>query len=231
MRIVAVIPTRYEPDRLEALLAVVRPEVDLCLVLDNGHDPSITDAIDVRGLGIYAMWNKGWHMAREWADGGPFDLAVLNDDIVVLPGTLPFLSAALRADDSLGAVTPQAGHELSIGLPSSIRYMSESGKPGIDRDPTTGRTINGYCFVFRGELELPPFDEGMEWWYGDSEFDESVKLAGYGCAVIDRVPIEHNRTAIGERRPDLIPAMERDGVRWAELHHTIREGRWWPRSS
>jgi hypothetical protein len=85
--------------------------------------------------------------------------------------------------------------------------------------------------MFRGELPLPAFDEGYGWWYGDSQFDESVRLAGYGVARVDGLPIAHVSDAETDnwaRRPELREVVDRDGIRWAELHQEVRDGRWHP---
>jgi hypothetical protein len=223
---VAVIPSRYEPARLKVLLRVVKQEADV-IVLDNGHEPPLVTSdprvclVDARGDSIYRMWNRGWEMARQ---RGLVNVAVLNDDIVIVPGTLRLLARALRAAPRIGCVYPDASVR-SGALPSRITYTTEW-------DPAGGRSMTGFCFMFRGELDLPPFDEGMEWWYGDSEFDESVKLAGYGVSRIDGVPIGHISDAElndWARRPELKEAIERDGLRWAERHDHIVDGRWVPR--
>jgi hypothetical protein len=223
---VAVIPSRYEPARLKMLLRIVKPEADV-IVLDNGHEPALKTGdsrvciVDARGDGIYRMWNRGWEMARS---RGVVNVAVLNDDIGILPGTIRLMARALRAHPRIGCVYPDASVRRS-NLPSRISYTTEW-------DPAGGRTMTGFCFMFKGELPLPPFDEGMEWWYGDSEFDESVKLAGYGVARIDGLPITHISDAETDdwaRRPELKEAIERDGIRWAERHDHIVNGRWVPR--
>ena len=219
---IAVIPTRYEPDRLRALLDCITPEANV-IVLDNGHEPPIPGTVDTRGLGIYALWNLGWRLALERAN--PVNVAILNDDIRLLPGTLRLLGHALRAEPRIGCVYPDARYSLDKGLPRSLTYTTEW-------DPAGGRSMTGFCFVFKGELPLPPFDEGMEWWYGDSEFDEQIKLAGHGVSRIDGVPIEHiSDTELNDwaRRPDLREATVRDGERWAALHDRVVDGRWVPR--
>lgn len=223
---VAVIPSRYEPARLRKLVASIIPDADV-IVLDNGHEPPLESwhprlrIVDARGDGIYRMWNRGWQMAIEH---GPANVAVLNDDITLLPRTLRLLAIALRGDPRIGCVYPDVSVRRAY-LPSRIEYTTEWNPAGI-------RSLTGFCFMFKGELDLPPFDEGMEWWYGDSEFDESVKLAGYGVARIDKVPISHvsdAETNDWARRPELKEAIERDGIRWAERHDRVVDGRWVPR--
>lgn len=224
---VAVIPSRYEPQRLRALVEQLVAEAEV-IVLDNGHEPPLTSfdprvrVVDARGDGIYRMWNRGWQLARELAP--VVDVAILNDDIRINQGTLPLLARALRADERLGAVYPDPSAPLRRGLPRSLRF-------GIDWDPAGPRNLTGYCFMFKGELQLPPFDEGYGWWYGDTQFDESIRLAGYGVACIRGLPIEHRSDSEANdwaRRPELKQIVEEDGARWAELHVEIRDGKWWP---
>jgi GT2 family glycosyltransferase len=222
---VAVIPTRYEPQRIDALVRLIAPEVDRVIVLDNGHDPALVfdlanvEVVDTRGEGLYRQWNRGRQLA------GPVNVAILNDDIRVLPGTLRMLAAALRSRGDIGCVYPDRHTRLKRGLPPRIRLT-------VDRDPVGSRDMTGYCFMFRGELDLPLFDEGYAWWYGDTQFDEDVKLAGYGVAQVNGLPIEHVSDAEAhdwQRRPELKAMVELDGQRWAELHAEIRDGRWHPR--
>lgn len=228
--IVAVIPSRYEPDRLRRLLDTVAPDVDQVLVMDNGHVPAFTSPhVNVRVVAtapgsIYRWWNEGWRLAMEYAPG-PVDVAVLNDDIRIHAGTMRLLARALRSADAIGAVYPDSRHRTRrSSLPEEISLS-------IDRNPAGPRELTGYCFVFRGELPIPPFDEGYEWWYGDSQFDEAVRLAGFGVARVIGVPIDHVSDAERHewaRRPELREVVKRDGIRWAELHQEIRDGRWWP---
>lgn len=224
---VVVIPSRYEPKRLRRLVNPMLREAEV-IVLDNGHEPPLQSwhprltIVDARGDGIYRMWNRGWQMAL--ARHNPVNVAVLNDDITILPGTITFLARALRAQARVGCAYPDPSVRRAR-LPSLATYT-------IEWDPAGGRSMTGFCFMFKGELHLPPFDEGMEWWYGDSEFDESVKLAGYGVARIDGVPITHVSDAETDdwaRRPELKEAIERDGIRWAERHDHIVDGRWVPK--
>ncbi len=206
-------------------VAVIPPDAQV-IVLDNGHEQPLNipraGIVDARGDGIYRMWNRGWQMALGHAN--PVNIAVLNDDIVILPRTIRLMGHALRSDPRIGCVFPDVSVKRAH-LPSRIELTTQW-------DPAGGRSMSGFCFMFKGELDLPPFDEGMEWWYGDSEFDESVKLAGYGVAQIDKLPITHVSDAESNgwaRRPELQAATERDGIRWAERHDRIVDGRWVPK--
>ena len=219
---IVVIPTRFEPERVLSLVKVIRPDVAEVILLDNGHEPPLPGSIDGRGLGIYRLWNWGWEIAR--SRSAAVNVAILNDDVRILPGTLRVMAKALRAEPRIGCVYPDARVVLSRGLPGKTLYT-------ISTDPAAGREMTGFCFMFKGELPLPPFDEGYQWWYGDSQFDETIKLAGYGVARIDWLPIEHTSDAETNdwaRRPELKAIVEQDGIRWASLHQEIRAGKWWP---
>lgn len=212
MRTLAVIPSRYEPARLAALVDVVWREVSTCLVLDNGHDalslPEQVRVDDTRGRGIYAMWNQAWATARHER----FDvLLLLNDDIHILPGTLPMLADALAHDRKLGVAYPDKYASLSGGLPSAIRL-------DVVRHPAPERTLTGFCFASRTSMfRSPPFDEGFHWWCGDDAFDRKVRTAGYGVGRVVGLPIEHTSDSEANdwaRRPELRKLAEIDLARW-----------------
>lgn len=227
---VAVIPSRYEPDRLAALLDVVLPDVERCIVVDTGHErpiPPRDRLVVVPGdprASIYRWWNDGWRMALEVAP--EVNVAILNDDVRILPGTIAYLARALRLYDDVGVVYPDDSANPNLrGLPATIRL-------DIDRDPLGGREMTGYCFVARGELPIAgPFDEGYRWWYGDTQFDEAVRLVGFGVARVLRVPVAHRSDAERDgwrRRPELREIAEADGRRFDSLHVRAIDGRWWP---
>jgi hypothetical protein len=203
VKALAVIPTRYEPQRLAALVACVETDV---LVLDNGHEPPL-DAVDARGLGIYAMWNRGWDTARERGYGA---VALLNDDIRILPGTITVMAEALAANPTAGVVYPDWPLPLSAGLPSEVRLEVTEGT-------VTSDGMTGFAFMFRTDLPVPPFVEGYGWWYGDDAFERSVRRSGYEVCRIVGLPCEHESDSERDnwaRRPELREVTERDRARW-----------------
>jgi hypothetical protein len=216
MRPLAVIPSRYEPNRLASLLGTVASEADV-LVLDNGHRPRLvandTPTIrveDARGMGIYAMWNLG----RSWArDRGYHDVAILNDDIRILSGTLSVMARVLRSTDGTAVVYPDWTARLVDGLPRRPRTTATRGTRSVNG-------MTGYCFMVRGELDLPPFDEGFHWWYGDDAFERGVRELGHTVRRIDGLPIEHESDSEANgwaRRPELRDLAELDRQRWERL--------------
>jgi hypothetical protein len=229
--LVAVIPSRYEPERLRSLLAVVTREADLTVIIDTGHaapvlavpDPAVLVVPADPNASIYSWWNLGWRIALEWAP--TVDVAILNDDVRLRPGTLRLLARALRSRPDVGVVYPDARVRTTEELPRRVVLS-------VERDPLGGREMTGYCFVARGELPLdPPFDEGYRWWYGDTQFDEAVRLVGFAVARVNRVPVDHASDAEADgwmRRPELREWAEEDGLRFDELHQRVRDGAWWP---
>lgn len=210
MSIAAVIPTRYEPERVGTLIELIRPEVARLIVLDNGHEPPLPGAQDARGLGIYAMWNRGWELAQ-----GCSSVAILNDDIHVLPGTLYRLERALRSDGTLGVVYPDKYTPLAAGHPTR-RVLD------VVRDPAWHRTMTGFAFMARRSMfSKPPFDESYQWWCGDDAFDLRVRESGFGVARVVGLPIEHESDSERDgwaRRPELRRWAMQDAKRWAAAH-------------
>lgn len=193
MRTLVVIPSRYEPERLAKLVRSIDRDV---LVLDNGHDelPDLgkrTTVVDARGDGIYRMWNRGVVWAREH---GYDNVAILNDDVRLGRETLARLEQELRADDEC-----------------AITYPAHDGHGPF--------RMTGFCFVFKAELPLPPFDESFEWWYGDTAFERAALQAGY---KVTGVPAKVQHESDSERndwarRPELKAAAERDADRWQSM--------------
>lgn len=208
MTALAVIPTRYEPERLHALLEVVTiPR----LILDNGHEPPLyADAEDARGQGIYAMWNRGWRYAIA---EGYSAVALLNDDVRILPGTLELMELALLSDPTVGVVYPDWPTPLSVGLPDDLRLQDTEGT-------VTNGGMTGFCFMFRADLPVPLFDEGFGWWCGDDAFELEVRRAGYRVCRVAGLPCEHDSDSERDgwaRRPELRAIADADMARWAAM--------------
>src|SRR5450756_291425 len=114
----AVIPQKGNTHLTEAVLKQLdREDVTQVLVMDNGTDELELAAMDPAVLphlhpmpeaSIHRMWNEGIKLAREHAQG-PFNLAILNNDIRLGPHAIKRMATALRADDTLLAVCPSYG--------------------------------------------------------------------------------------------------------------------------
>lgn len=193
--IAAVIPTRYHPPALSALLAVLDADGVTPLVMES-------DAYDHR---IYAMWNAGVGMARAL---GARHVAICNDDIDITTDTLPVMGRALDANPAVGVVYPD----------TSAPWLRQP----YHLVPTTGTWgaggMTGFCFMFRTSDPLPAFDEGFGWWYGDDAFEAAVRAAGLTVCRVVGLPIRH--TANGSAGRDwerLGPQVEQDRARWEAM--------------
>jgi hypothetical protein len=213
VRHLAVIPSRYEPDRLRALVDIVWREVSTLIVYDNGHEeplrlPEQVRVDDARGAGIYRMWNMGWSTAVH--EGYDF-LTLLNDDIRILEGTLEMLAESLAVHPSYGVTYPDKYVPLSAGLPTERKF-------DVVRSPWPERTLTGFAFCSRVSMfGDPPFDEGFHWWAGDDAFDRKVRTCGLGVARVVGLPIEHESDSEQNnwaRRPELRKLAQQDLARW-----------------
>jgi hypothetical protein len=189
--ICAVIPTRYHPPEL----AVLIEQIDEAIVLES-------DDYDHR---IYRMWNAGVEKARSL---GATEIAILNDDITILPGTLPLMARVLRSDDKLGVVYPDINAPWTMPeAPATERTEGTWGAGGM----------TGFCFMFKADLGIK-FDEQFNWWYSDDRFEHDVRALGSGIARIVGLPIRH--VADGSASKDwerLAPLIEDDRSRWEYL--------------
>jgi len=194
--IAAVIPTRYRPPELAPLMRVL--EVD-------GVTMFLLESVDFDHH-IYAMWNAGVTRARQL---GASEIAVLNDDVTILPGTLPALRDALRSEPDVAVVYPDinaAGEVRPWGLQDTTGTWGAGG-------------MTGFCFMFRAELTLPGFDESYGWWYGDDAWEAAVRARGHRVCRVRGVPVTHTPNGSASRRWDeLGPIVAADRVRWEAAH-------------
>jgi hypothetical protein len=190
----AVIPTRYHPPQLDRLLAVLDADgVRTALLRSERFDHQ-----------IYRMWNVG-RLQLELL--GCQYIAILNDDVEILPGTLPLLAQALEAHKDLGVVYPDDHAVLGDGVqPRGL--LATQGTWGAGG-------MTGFCFMLNNALPLPHFDTAFHWWYGDDAFEEGVRRAGYGVARYEGVPIHHVANGSASKDWDrLAPLVLEDRARW-----------------
>jgi len=195
--IAAVIPTRYHPPELALLEAVLVADGVRAIVLES----------DLFGHHIHAMWNAGVRIAR---DGGATEIAILNDDVALLPGSLAALRDALRTRPDAGIAFPDEGAPWGLLAPHG------------DVQATTGTWgaggMTGFAFMFKAELGIP-FDEGFHWWYGDDAFEEAVRARGLRVCRVLGVPVRHTPNgSSGKRWAEIAPVIDADRKRWEALH-------------
>ena len=192
--IAAVIPTLYRPPTLGPLLSVLAADgVEVILIDTTGREPA-----------IYQWWNEG---VREAQALGASHVAILNDDILVAPGTMAHMAAVLDANPDLGCVYPQGG---AAHVPESLAAQRTEGL----WHSAAGLGMVGWCFMIPADLGIP-FDERYRWWAGDDAFEESVRRAGrtVGCAV--GLYVEHLESYSSPKRwDDLQPLVDADRAIW-----------------
>lgn len=191
----AVIPTLYHPPQLAILLEVLeRDGVEVNLLESGQYDHR-----------IYRMWNAG----VEKSSGD--HIAILNDDITILPGTLPMMGRILEAQPRLGVVYPDQWTPLSAGLPERIQIQLTEGSARVGG-------MAGFCFMFRNHA-MPRFDERYRWWYGDDQFEFDVRAMGLGVGRINGLPLHHVQALSADRRKDeLGPIIRSDSELWYREH-------------
>jgi len=198
--IVAVVPTRFDTTYLLRLLPSLG-DIEMLYIMDNGLDSdrlsylqqellsnsTIRDAtiIHCPELSIYQMWNLGWDAAIK--DFGPkVNIAILNDDIYFLPGTLSKLSQYLEQNDDIGAICPD------YYRPTFLR----EGDITLEyTDSTYGHGgLAGFAFMVKGHLPIR-VDWNLRWWYGDDDLVKEIGKLGLKIAKLIGLPVDHYQGA------------------------------------
>jgi GT2 family glycosyltransferase len=196
VKIAAVIPTRYHLPQLSILrLICAQEDVDL-YVLESA-------LFEHR---IYRMWNAGVALARA---AGAEAIAIVNDDVNLLPGSFAALAKCLEdGAPDVAVVYPNDHRELAEGLDADGRVQPTTGTWGAGG-------MTGFCFMFRADAELPTFDENYGWWYGDDVFEEGCRARGYTVGRALGVPIYHEAgTSAGRHWTELSAVVMSDRLRY-----------------
>ena len=169
--ICAVIPTRYDPPQLEPLLEVLRGD-GVHVILQRSED---------FGHELHRMWNDGVRQAKEW---GCSTVAILNDDIVMLPGTLALMEKALRSDPLIGAVHPEIPRTpTKPRLPSALR---------VNKNSPFG--MAGFAFLYDpNDEDAPSFPEEYHLWMGDIKFFEGWRAKRREVVAVTGLIIAHEQ--------------------------------------
>lgn len=205
----AVIPTRDRHDLLADCINSVVDQVDSVLVIDNLSDPPIDPepwhgnvgvvSLPLDPPNISTLWNVGLSLADAQAHrigAARWDIAVLNSDVVVLPGWVETLSQAMRATTAVLAYPDQHGGTQQI--------LHTKAEP-ID----LRQRITGYAYMLRGETGLR-LDEDLAWWYGDDDLDWQARERG-GALLVPGLAVEHRAPNVStHERPELLEQTGRD---------------------
>jgi hypothetical protein len=204
----AIIATRNRSTVALEGLATVLPQVDTTLVIDNGDDDPIPEPSDEHTLTPYyvlryemqpvnlsMLWNAGldWVEAdarRMGADA--WDVAVINDDVLLEDGWFETVSRTMRNTDS------------SAGCTGGVTIVHRRAQPV----PLHTR-MQGWAFMLRGERGLR-LDEAMAWWYADD--DLGWRAAADGGMAMVRGPEARNRFPDGQMTPERQTQAQVDGL-------------------
>jgi len=198
------IPFKDEAERTIQVGGWVLLEEGVDLILcDNGssHEESdrVIEALNsprmsihwCSAMSIYQMWNFAWRTAKRQANGEPFNMAFLNNDIWYCPDSLTLLAKALRSKEDAWIVHPNWHRDLASGIDPSLRLEQTHGT-------FAQNGLSGSMFMLRGELlddPLPPVDEQFEWWCGDDDLVRQVALLGGKQYRVTGIPLFHENEA------------------------------------
>lgn len=176
-------------------VASLGPQVDLLAVIEAGpnvvhrdYDNVIYLHDDGTEMNISRWWNVGLDWARDTAEKleqATWDVAIINDDVVVPPTWLCYIADDMR---DLGCVAACSG--------------GPGYNPIIQRHPgpvPLHTRMQGFAFVMAGESGLRA-DEELEWWYGDDKLQADAAEMG-GTVMFPGCHVEH-KYPNGQMTPD-----------------------------
>jgi GT2 family glycosyltransferase len=256
---VVIVTFSAEPEMLQACLASVAAggDVDRVIVVDNGATAGVPIDVECvrpsRNLGYGGGANAGFRRAAEL---GATAIALINDDVVVEPGWLRPLIAALHDDAAIGAVQPKllvagtdparvnsVGVEIDAhGAGRDIGYDEADGPQFEEARPIAAFT--GGAVLFRAAFidATGGFDDSYFLYYEDLDLARRGSALGwtYLCVPASRVwhRVSASTTKLGERARYL---QERNRLRFVfrfgepagmarALWLSIRRLRWSPRT-
>lgn len=212
--VVAYDAVRELPACLDALLGGAR-KPDEVIVVDNGSTDGTQALVRERypdaqllelphNPGPAGARNLGMRAAR-------FErVLTIDDDVVVAPGTLAALDAALDADPSLAAVQSRSlvahdrstihydGGEAHFAGLIALRHFFE---PLGSATPTVARvgSFVSLCVLQDNArvLEVGGYDETLEILFEDSDLSFRLRARGHGIAVVEEAPCLHGAGTAG----------------------------------
>lgn len=181
----AVIPTNGRAC-LKDCLAAIEPQVDYTILVYT--TPYMDGEIrPMRGMqirdtmsppNISRWWNAGLNLAEQLIefDGtdSAWDVAVLNDDVIVPPGWFDAVQAGMRTWDA-GAACSGAGQ-----VP--VRYFEPGPVPLHTR-------LVGFAFMLPGEKGLRA-NEDLHWYFSDDYIDWKAREQG-GMVMVSGYNVQH----------------------------------------
>jgi hypothetical protein len=165
---------------LEQCVEAIKPQVDEVIVIDTSGKvpPWMPTYIEiVEGpVNISRWWNIGLDVAAHMAEAenDTWDVAVLNDDVIVPEGWFDAVATSMRQYDCAAACSGGVGNY----------WVWRDAKPV----PLETR-MQGFAFILAGEVGLRA-NEDLHWYFTDDYIDwESRKLGG--MVMINGYPVQH----------------------------------------
>ncbi len=212
-----VVPTWNARVRLPALRDALAADNPRVIVVDNGSTDGTTDwlrdavpawrvlAGSTNG-GWAAAVNAGITVAR---DEGAHAVLLLNDDCRPKSGALDALSAALHADERLGAVTPRLLYENRPDVLNATGLVIDRRRALVrargDGEPDDGRYADApwvdapsgaCCLVRTAALDaVGPFDEAAFLYYDDADWGLRAGAAGWRTRYVPAAIAYHDGSA------------------------------------
>lgn len=181
----AIIPSNGR-ECLDQCLAAIRPQVDMTLIVKTKkfirYGYSLSPGLETISvlnpdINISRWWNFGLDYVDEVSipNGPKYDVAILNDDVIVPEGWFDAVAGKMRDMRAVGA---------SSGSPTGMPVLhSHSGQ----RDLAT--RLQGFAFIHAGETGVRA-DEQFRWYCGDDDLEWRLSALG-GVVVIPSHPVQH----------------------------------------
>jgi hypothetical protein len=151
---------------------------------------------------IYQSWNVAMDQA------GDTPLALLNDDIILCPGSLYEASRHLSADMPIVGLNYQRPIAAGVAAGAGVRECVGTFRRG---------GLGAFAFVVAPQW-CPRVDPRFRWWYGDDDLVHKALAAGQSVGVALGAPVEHPEPSTsGNQMPWLSHAIAEDVALFREL--------------
>jgi len=230
-----VIPAKDKVNLTSRLVGQLRGQYDGLFLLDNGstQDKTRNWLASVDGKdGIEVVSCEGWTLSRMWNEGirrslaasvaltgdPTCDIAVLNNDLTVADDALAQMSAGLRSQGGLLAVS--ANYDRRAG--SDV--IPVRGICAGRYDGTGG--FAGFAWMIRGEVfpgGFPFFDERLGWFFGDSDLVLEIEKAGGWYGIVPTAHVEH---VDGGSQTTGAPCGTGEMADWYARDEAVFRGKW-----
>lgn len=213
----AVITTHNRHESLAALVDSLDPAKTV--IVDNRSNPPVDLPVaciirnEDNPPNISKLWNLGLDAVAELAVGPvlailphTYEVAVLNDDLEIPPGTLERLAEVINTYGAAIAHPDQHGR-------------ARDGQVVMNKTPGPVNLfdrMSGYCYMLRGELGLR-LNETLKWWYSDDDLEWRAAGLG-GVARVGGTYVTHKwPNSSTHANPDLAAQTALDRKRFIEI--------------